>query len=330
LSGLALIRGEPRAELRIRPAREGDSAGISALLATSLAEIPGATPGRPLAAPQAGGVFVASEGGRIVGLAAIAPHDAEGTFEITHLVVTHAARGRGLASRLLAAAEGWVPEARRLILWCDTRADAAQRFFEKHSFLREGPIRVDAGQTLAFGYAKPAAGIAVAELDAAAASSADRRLGDILAASAAEDEAVPLASPAEARRYWRGVSAEVAGGQRVLIAGWVDGVLAGSVQLDINTPPYQDHRAEAQHLLILPGYRGGGLAEALMRAVEAAAQRHGRRLLTLNAIAGGPAEALARDLGWIEGGRIPGFSVTKRGVSCDALFFWKALAGLMR
>ena len=327
MSGLALIRGEPpRAELRIRPAQDDDAAGIGALAAAVAAEFPGATAAaRSIADLREGGVFVAVEGGQVVGLAAIAPFDADGTFEIRDLLVTPAVRRHGLAARLLAAAEGWVPEARRLVLWCDTRADAAQRFFEKHSFLREGPIRVDAGQTLAFGYAKPAAGIAVAELDAAAASSADRRLGDILAASAAEDEAVPLASPAEARRYWRGVSAEVAGGQRILIAGWVDGVLAGSVQLDINTPPYQDHRAEVQHLLILPGYRGGGLAQALMRAVEAAARRHGRRLLTLNAIAGSAAEALARGLDWREGGRIPGFSVTARGVSYDALFFWKEI-----
>ncbi len=324
MSEPALTRAEPRAELRIRPAHDDDAAGIVALQAAGAAELPGAAPPpRPLPALREGGVFVAVEGRRMVGLAAIAPHDAEGGFEISHLLVAREARGRGLAGRLLAAAESSAPEARRLVLWCDTRADAGQRFFEKHSFLRDGPIRVDAAQGLAFGYAKPCAGIAVAALDAAAAASADRRLGDILSATAAEDEAVPLASPAEARRYWRGVSAEVAGGQRVLIAGWVDGVLASSVQLDINTPPYQDHRAEVQHLLILPAYRAGGLAEALMRAVETAARRHGRRLLTLNAIAGGPAEALARGLGWREGGRIPGFTVTARGMPCDALFFWK-------
>lgn len=287
------------------------------------AEFRSAAPPRPLPAPGEGGVFVAVEGRRVVGLAAIVRHDAAGTFEISDLLVAPEARGRGLAARLLAAAEAWAAAARRLVLWCDTRADAAQRFFEKHSFLREGPIRVDAAEGLAFGYAKPCRGAVVTALDAAAASSADRRLGDILTATAAEDEAVPLASPAEARRYWRGVSAEVAGGQRVLLVGWVEGVLAGAVQLDINTPPYQDHRAEVQHLLVLPGFRAGGLAEALMRAVETAARRHGRRLLTLNAIAGGPAEALARGLGWIEGGRIPGFTVTARGVPCDALFFWK-------
>ncbi len=260
----------------------------------------------------------------MVGIIAIVPHDSAGCFEITHLLVARPVRRQGLAARLLAAIEAAAVEAKRFLLWCDTRADAAQRFFEKHSFLRDGPIRIGAAQTLAFGYAKPASGIVVADLDAAAAASADRRLGDIMTASA-EDEAVPLASPDEARRYWRGVSAEVAGGQRILLVGWADGVLAGSVQLDINTPPYQDHRAEVQHLLVQPADRAGGLAEALMREVEMAARRHGRRLLTLNAIAGGPAEILVRSLGWSEGGRIPGFTVTARGMPCDALFFWKEL-----
>ncbi len=336
MRGPPLSRRAPP-DIIIRPGRDEDAPAIRALIDASRAEFPG--PAGPadrlgdLARPathyaeRRGALFIAAQGEDIIGLAASAPTATDGTIELTDLQVRRDLRGGGLALRLLNAVETAARGMQRLQLWCDTRADAAQRFFEKHGYLREGPIRVreDGSKALEFAYAKPLAGIQVISLDAAAAASADRRLGDILTLAANSDAQLPLFSGAEARRYWRGVSADVAGGRRVLLAGWVEGVLAGAVQLDINMPPYQDHRGEVQHLLILPAYRGGGLALALMAALETAARARGRRLLTLNAMAGGPAEALARATHWQEGGRIPGFTVTARGVPCDMLFFWKAL-----
>lgn len=326
------------ADIIIRPCHDEDAPGIRALIEAARAEFPepaGQADDRlgHLARPAAhyserrGAFFIAAQGREIVGLAAVMPVATEGIVELTDLQVRRDLRGRGLAARLLDAVETSARGMQRIQLWCDTRADAAQRFFEKHSYLRKGPIRVreDGSKALEFAYAKPLAGIQVVSLDAAAAASADRALGDILTLAANSDEQLPLLSGAEARRYWRGISADVAGRRRVLLAGWVEGVLAGAVQLDINTPPYQDHRGEVQHLLVLPAYRGGGLALALMETLESAARARSRRLLTLNAMAGGPAEALARATHWQEGGRIPGFTVTARGAPCDMLFFWKAV-----
>ena len=52
------------------------------------------------------------------------------------------------------------PAPTRLVLWSDTRFDRAHRFYEKHSYVRHGPIRVlhDISNSLEFGYAKPVAG----------------------------------------------------------------------------------------------------------------------------------------------------------------------------
>ena len=88
----------------------------------------------------------------------------------------------------------------------------------------------------------------------------------------------------------------------------------------------QGHRAEVSRLLVHPGFRRRGLARALMRRVEAEAAAEGRSLLTLHTRAGDAAEPLYRDLGWQEGGRIPGYTVDADGTARDAVFFWKRVA----
>ena len=53
-------------------------------------------------------------------------------------------RGSDLAPRLLATAEAHARAAgaTRIVLWSDTRFDRAHRFYEKHSYIRHGPIGV--------------------------------------------------------------------------------------------------------------------------------------------------------------------------------------------
>ncbi len=134
--------------------------------------------------------------------------------------------GAGLGHRLLDEAEAHARAAgaTRLVLWSDTRFDRAHRFYEKHSYVRHGPIRVldDISNSLEFGYAKPVAGIEV--LDAAAAASAERRLAEILRAcvdAGASVSFLPPLAPAM-RRAASGSAprADVAAGTRVLLAAW--------------------------------------------------------------------------------------------------------------
>ena len=79
-------------------------------------------------------------------------------------------------------------------------------------------------------------------------------------------------------------------------------------------------------LLVHPERRRRGLAHALMAQAEDEARAAGRRLLTLNTRAGDAAEPLYRAAGWIEAGRIPGYSVDAQGAPGDAVLFYKILA----
>jgi len=105
--------------------------------------------------------------------------------------------------------------------------------------------------------------------------------------------------------------------------------MAGTVMLDIGTPPNQRHRAEVQTLLVHPDARRRGLGRALMVRAEQEAARAGRSLLTLHARAGDAAEMLCRSMGWHEAGRIPGYALTAAGTPYETVMFWKTppLAG---
>lgn len=186
----------------------------------------------------------------------------------------------------------------------------------------------DRSHSLEFRDAKPASGIMVKSLDAAGARSAEPALAAVLCACVDAGASVwflPPLAPATARAFWHDAASDVAKGTRLLIAGWLDGVLSGCVTLDLAMPPNQAHRAEVQKLLVHPRARRRGLGRALMIAVETAAMRAGRSLLTLETRTGDAAEQLYRALGWTETGRIPGYAVNADGSFCDMTLFWKAL-----
>jgi ribosomal protein S18 acetylase RimI-like enzyme len=93
----------------------------------------------------------------------------------------------------------------------------------------------------------------------------------------------------------------------LLLAAWEDGKIAGSVQLDYDTPPNQPHRAEVRKLLVHPDFRRRGLARALMAEIERRAGALGRSLLTLDTRTGDMAEPLYTSLGYKTAGIIPGY-----------------------
>ena len=136
---------------------------------------------------------------------------------------------------------------------------------------------------------------------------------------------LPPLSADVARDFWRRSLADIALGRRAIWVAWVDGVLAGTVTLDLAMPPNQPHRAEVAKLLVHPAARRRGVGQALMAALEAEAVQRGRRLLTLDTRADDAGEALYRRLGWQEAGRIPGFALNADGSACDTLFFYKQL-----
>ena len=108
--------------------------------------------------------------------------------------------------------------------------------------------------------------------------------------------------------FWSGsVRPALVQGDRVLLVARLDGRLAGTVQLDCDTPPNQPHRADVSKLLVHPGFRRRGLARELMIAIEEEAKARGRRLITLDT-ASNAAEALYLSLGYERAGVIPGYA----------------------
>nr|WP_264185531.1 GNAT family N-acetyltransferase [Roseicella aerolata] len=327
----------------LRPARDADAEGFIALIGACWAEYPGCILDvdgevpelRALAtwfAGQGGAVWTAERDGRIVGMVGTRPLRSDEAWEVCRMYVAAGERGSGLAARLLERAEAHAREAgaARLVLWSDTRFEQAHRFYEKRSYVRQGAIRVldDLSKSLEFRYAKPLRGLVVEALDAAAAASAERRLAEILIAcvqAGASLSFLPPLAPEAARGFWRKLASDVAAGHRLLLVAWLDGVLAGTVQVDCDTPQNQPHRAAIARLLVDPAARRQGIGRALMLQAEAVAARAGRSLLVLDTVAGSAAEALCRELGWQEAGRIPEYALDAGGRLHPAVLFWKRL-----
>ena len=323
----------------IRAGRDEDAAHYIRLIGEAWAEFPGVVFDVDAELPElhrlagwfadAGGtVWLAEQDGQALGMVGTRPLGSDTAWEICKMYLDRGARGSGLAQRLIDTAEGHARAlgAQRMVLWTDTRFAAAHRFYEKQSYVRQGAVRIldDLSKSLEFRYAKPLTGLVVDMLDGAAASSAERRLADILVACVTDGASVswraPLASD-KARAFWNRVTAEVAGQHRVLLAAWLEGELAGTVQLELATEENQPHRAQLSKLLVHPALQRRGVGTALVARAEQAAQRLGRSLLTMGTRAGDRAEGLVRAAGWQEAGRIPGYTLDG-----DALFFFRKLA----
>ena len=92
--------------------------------------------------------------------------------------------------------------------------------------------------------------------------------------------------------FWRSVAAGVAAGERaLLVAEDADGI-CGTVQLVLQQPENQPHRADLAKMLVHRRARRQGLGAALVRAAERTAHECGKTLLVLDTITGGEAERL--------------------------------------
>lgn len=136
----------------------------------------------------------------------------------------------------------------------------------------------------------------------------------------------PLAL-AEADTYWHRVEHAVAGGGCILLVAAAAGdTVTGTVQLHVDTPPNQPHRATVSKLLVDPERRRRGVGEALMCGVERAALDRGRWLLTLDTATADAARLYAR-MGWRPAGVIPDYAMNPDRSLTDTTFYWKRLVG---
>ncbi len=154
-------------------------------------------------------------------------------------------------------------------------------------------------------------------------------LAEVLIDCVAGGASVSFMSPlsmAKASSFWRGAADAVTRGQRaLLVAEDADGIV-GTVQLILDQPENQPHRADVSKMLVHRRARRRGLGEALLKAAEKVARESGKSLLVLDT-ASGDAERLYARLGWQRVGVVPGFALWPSGGLCDTTYFYRTLTG---
>ena len=125
--------------------------------------------------------------------------------------------------------------------------------------------------------------------------------------------------------FFRKVAGSVASGDTVLLAARLDGKIVGTVQLGLDTPPNQPHRADVKKMLVHRSARGRGIGAALMTAIEEEARRHGRWLLVLDTVPDENGHRLYLRAGWKQTGLVPDYAMFPDGQLCDTAIMWKRL-----
>ncbi len=132
-------------------------------------------------------------------------------------------------------------------------------------------------------------------------------------------------SVADARAWWRTILPGIGRGERVMLAGLIDGKVMATVQLVLAPALNQQHRADVAKMLVHSAARRQGLGEALLLRLDDEARRIGRSLLTLDTVTGSAAERLYLRLGWTKVGSIPNYALSPtRGWDATTIM-WKAV-----
>jgi len=124
--------------------------------------------------------------------------------------------------------------------------------------------------------------------------------------------------------FWRRVGQGVAAGERALLIAEDARGVCGTVQLVLEQPENQPHRAELSKMLVHRRARRRGLGAALMRAAEATARECGKTLLVLDT-ASADAERLYERQGWVRVGVIPDFALLPQGGLCATTVYYRNL-----
>ena len=171
-------------------------------------------------------------------------------------------------------------------------------------------------------------GIDISALDAPVADAALDQLATVLVDCVDGGASVSFMAPysqADGLTFFRKIAATVGAGDTVLLAARLHGRIVGTVQLGLDTPPNQPHRADLKKMLVHRAARGRGIGAALMSAVENEARRRGRWLLVLDTVPGMSGYRLYQRAGWTQTGIIPDYALLPDGRLCDTAVFWKRL-----
>jgi GNAT superfamily N-acetyltransferase len=158
-----------------------------------------------------------------------------------------------------------------------------------------------------------------AQLDALA-----QVLIDCVAGGASVSFMHPL-SQERALAFWRGVAQGVGRGERALLVAQDGEHIVGTVQLVLDQPENQPHRADLSKMLVHRRARRRGVGEVLLREAERVALDSGKTLLVLDT-ASPEAERLYARLGWIVSGSVPEFALMPHGGLCATTIYYRQLA----
>jgi GNAT superfamily N-acetyltransferase len=128
----------------------------------------------------------------------------------------------------------------------------------------------------------------------------------------------------KASAFWRRVAEATARGERALLVAEESGCIIGTVQLILDLPENQPHRADLSKMLVHRRARRRGVGAAMLRAAEELAREHGKSLLVLDT-ASAEAERLYARLGWERVGAIPDYALLPGGGLCDTTFYYRRL-----
>jgi GNAT superfamily N-acetyltransferase len=169
----------------------------------------------------------------------------------------------------------------------------------------------------------------IISLEAPVMAAALNQLADVLVDCVEGGASVSFMSPfshADGLAFFRKVAGSVAAGDTVLLAAMLGGRIVGTVQLGLDTPPNQPHRADIRKLLVHRSARGHGVGAALMAQIEDEARRRGRWLLVLDTVPDENGHRLYLREGWTQTGLVPDYALFPDGRLCDTAIMWKRLA----
>lgn len=148
-------------------------------------------------------------------------------------------------------------------------------------------------------------------------------LTDCVEGGASVSFMLPLARDT-ALAFWRKVAQGVDAGERALLVAEDGQGICGTVQLVLDQPPNQPHRADLSKMLVHRRARRRGVGAALMAAAEAQARACGKSLLVLDT-ASDEAERVYQRAGWVRVGVIPGYALLPAGGLCDTVYYYRQL-----
>lgn len=136
---------------------------------------------------------------------------------------------------------------------------------------------------------------------------------------------LPL-SRARAEAFWRRTGQALERGElRIILAETPGGRIVGTVQILLDQPENQLHRAALAKMLVHRSARCQGIGAALLGAAETLALGLGKTLLVLDTSSAEAARLYARQ-GWQYSGEIPRYALWPAGGACATWIYYKLLA----